>query len=49
MEDNYDRGGANNNKLNNVLEKQVVGSSKGAVSQNLATFKKRKLQSSFMA
>ena len=49
MEDNYDREGANKNKLKYVLEKQVVGSSKGAVSQNLATFKKRKLQSSFMA
>ena len=49
MEDNYDREGANKKKLKYVLEKQVVGSSKGAVSQNLATFKKRKLQSSFMA
>ena len=39
MEDNYDREGANKNKLKCVLEKQVVGSSKGAVSQNLATFK----------
>ena len=49
MEYNYDREGANKNRLKYVLEKQVVGSSKGAVSQNLATFKKRKLQSSFMA
>ena len=37
MEDNYDREGANKNKLKYVLEKQVVGSSKGAVSQNLAS------------
>ena len=49
MEDNYDRDSANKNKLKYVLEKQVVGSSKGAASQNLATFKKRKLQSSFLA
>ena len=49
MEDDYHDDGANKNKLIYVLEKQVVGSSKGAVSQNLAKFKKRKLQSSFMA
>ena len=47
MEDNYDREGANKNKLKYVLEKQVVGSSNRGSVTKFSNIQKAKTANQF--